>query len=371
MTQGFEPRNTTWDTDDVINNAWAVWVKNILAGGSAASGTEVYFSPVDLTVAFTSATTLTITWLTTPVEPVTEQFIKVVEFKVGGVAVTYSPDQYQFAYDPATNVLTVTGATFVNTSTFRVEVLAQAKSINVIGNATTDLVTQIGGDNGGVTRVVRVGPSGSIITSGEDGGGVGRIMDVDANRRLSTRDDLATGTADAAIATTGYQIGGRAYAGNPAPVSANDDFVRAIYTLLGQMRVYVDSALNRMNDELKSEDIPPLEIVAGGTTTTPATAEHTLQLTATSAQLKLGVFIMIDPLRAAPADGAVEVFGIHYTSADHSIINGGACIAGQFGRATSLVQGNWRTMVFVKIDDLSKCYVTGSIASIPLVYQGI
>lgn len=346
MTTRFKPGNTSNQGADVILNAWAVWVKNAFGISSAIGWPGQYYSPDDCDAAFTTATTLTIT--NAHVALTTQRLIGIVVTRLDGSRTVYDADGYPMTF--AAGVVTCATATFLATDiAYKVIYYGQVKGVGVVGEATADHMTVVGGTDGTFNRHWYVNAAG----------------------QGSTRDDNVTGTADAAAPSQGYQVGGRAYAGNPVPVSANDDFVRALFTLLGQMRVYMDSALNRTNDEVKNEDIPPPEIVAGGPTPTSATAEHTLQLTATSAQLKLGVFIMIDPLRAAPAGAAIEVFGAHYTSADHSIINGGACIAGQYGRSTSLLEGNHRTVVFIKIDDPSKVYVAGNIASIPLVWQAI
>lgn len=338
MANRFEPGNTTADSADVISNAWAVWVKNILAGGSAAGGTEVYFSPTDLTATWASATTLNIAAITLPAVPVTEQFIKVVEFRAGGVAVTYAPDQYQFGY--AAGVLTVTGAAFVNTSTFRVEILMQAKSVAIQAAAAPDLAT---------------------LVAGHDGTNV-RAHDVDATRRLSTRDDQATGTSDVAALTTGYLTGAMAHSGNPTPVSADARFVRVLATLLGQLRVYMDSALNRVNDEVKNEDIPPPEIVAGGVRTTDAdiTVNTPVQLTATSVTLKRGVW-----LRVSPKFGSNAMGGAHFTSTDNSIISAaGLPVA---GRMFLRDEGE----IFIPCDDPSKIFVASDTNSTIIVWSAV
>jgi hypothetical protein len=94
--------------------------------GSASSGDNTYMSPTDFTATYASATTLTLTGLS--FTPVTAQFMSVKVQPASGVSVTYTPDVKVFSYNSTTGVLTVTGATFLNTDTYVVTLVGPKKA---------------------------------------------------------------------------------------------------------------------------------------------------------------------------------------------------------------------------------------------------
>lgn len=80
-------------------------------GGGAGGGNMVYLSPQDFTATYAAATQLTLAGLS--FVPVEEQFQYVVQVKSDGSRETYQASDFAFNY--AGGILTVTGATFVNT----------------------------------------------------------------------------------------------------------------------------------------------------------------------------------------------------------------------------------------------------------------
>lgn len=175
----------------------------------------------------------------------------------------------------------------------------------------------------------------------------------------------AIGVHDNPRATSSILLGLRAHSGNPAPVSADDEQVDALATLLGQWRVYLDSALNRTNDEVKNEPIPPPEIVAHGVWVPSAVAiGNTTQLTPTSVECGL-VVICPDPYQPG-AGPASEFFwgGFSYTSGNGTIVAAGPVPANGLHRAIKAYEvdaANILTLyectpAVVPVDDPSKIY---------------
>lgn len=104
--------------------------------GSASSGDNTYMSPFDFTVAYASATTLTITPPAT-FTPSINEYVSVKIQDTSGVSKTYTPDVNAFSLSGAT--LTVAGATFTATDVFIVTVLGPGKK--VIYNSTPPTLT--------------------------------------------------------------------------------------------------------------------------------------------------------------------------------------------------------------------------------------
>ena len=131
--------------------------------GSASSGDNTYMSPFDFTVAYASATTLTITPPAT-FTPGIAEYVSVKIQDTSGVSKTYTPDVYAFSLSGAT--LTVANATFTATDTFIVTVLGPGKKgvynsvaptltngqyaptqFDSLGNTQGNLMTAIAGED--------------------------------------------------------------------------------------------------------------------------------------------------------------------------------------------------------------------------------
>lgn len=101
-------------------------VTDIGGGGGIAGSTDVYKSPEDCSIAWTSGSALAQTGLS--YEPASEQLLKVTEILSGGIATVYSPTTTPMSY--ASGVVTVPNAGFVSTSTFIVEFAGSVKALN-------------------------------------------------------------------------------------------------------------------------------------------------------------------------------------------------------------------------------------------------
>jgi len=134
--------------------------------------------------------------------------------------------------------------------------------------------------------------------------------------------------------------------------------------------------LNTVNDEVRSEDIPPPEIVAHGNTANSATQGNTTQLTATSVTLRRGVWIMVNPNQgvAMPGAGVRNILGASYTAANNTIISTAGAfpnLAGFSCRRTALVEGCINDVMFIPIDDPSKIYIASNTASLEALWVAI
>jgi len=225
--------------------------------------------------------------------------------------------------------------------------------IGMVGGPTPIRAILAGGDDGGVLRALGLTAAGAVTEAN--------------SASILTSVQLIDDTVaahDAVRAIKSVLTGGRAYSGNPAPVSASNNQADLLATLLGQLRVYIDSALNRVNDEVKAEDIPPPEIVIGGTNTKVAAVGTPAQLTATSYTLKRGVWVRVSPLMAGAAPG--PWVGFHFTAAGNSIwsVATGAWAA---GRLTSRDGGE----LFIPIDDPSKIYFDGPTGGEIIIWSAV
>jgi len=203
--------------------------------GDTPSGTSVYFSPVDFTAAHQAATVIRLAAL--PFVPTLEQFIKVVQYRVGNEANVYTPNQYPFTWDGVQD-LTITGANFDAADSFRVEFLGQGKDITIL---------------------------------------------------------------DTAIGNYFAKTGVMAHSGYPAPAPGDGLAKPLLGSLFGHTRVIRDNPLTRPNDECSTENIVPAAVLAGGITATSGVVGNTLQLTAGSVDLKYGVWMRVSPKFGANA----------------------------------------------------------------------
>lgn len=104
------------------------------SGTATGGGTNIYISPQDFTAAYLGVDTLTLTGL--PYTPEIEQFLEVVVATAGGEDVHYTPENYAFAYNPGTGVLTVTGAVFlVGDLGYRVVAIGPSKGFTQLTNS--------------------------------------------------------------------------------------------------------------------------------------------------------------------------------------------------------------------------------------------
>jgi len=102
-----------------------------------------YFSPVHLAAAWASATTIDI--LGVPFDPVIQQFVGVLRWTAAGNVEWLSPDDaaYQFGWVagvPGAGVLTITGATLVNTDEYVVIIAGIEHGYSLADNAWLDEV---------------------------------------------------------------------------------------------------------------------------------------------------------------------------------------------------------------------------------------
>jgi len=121
-----------------VRNSTASLLKAEVTGGSSGGGDTVYKSPRDFTVTHSTSTQLVLSGLS--YTPVVEEISKVVEFPASGMATEYTPASNAFAWNSSNKRLTVAGAAFSSTSTFRVELLGPDKRYNQPSDATQTIV---------------------------------------------------------------------------------------------------------------------------------------------------------------------------------------------------------------------------------------
>jgi len=121
---------------DIINRAWAVWVKNGflgLGGAGSASGHSIFYPSYDFTATYQAADTIRLAGLPGNFVPNREDIVAVIRFPLAGTAVEYTPDTSQFFY--VAPDLTVAGAAFLPTDRFVVLIRGEAKALGREGSA--------------------------------------------------------------------------------------------------------------------------------------------------------------------------------------------------------------------------------------------
>ena len=201
-----------------------------------------WISPVDFTATWVNATQLTIAALPADLVPTDVEIRAVIEWNAAGVADVYVPEVNHFDWTAPT--LTVTGATFTNTSQFMVVIVAQQKGMGIHDAAAptygrlvgwlarTDLPALVGaGDfvRGLATRY------GALVSAAVN----------DVNNTLHEERIEQKGTA---AGVWGKQVGGTAYSGIPAEVAATQ-FAELSMTLGRLARTFEPPALERILGE--------------------------------------------------------------------------------------------------------------------------
>lgn len=127
-------RNSTpADLKAEVYQSTASNLKMIDVGGGGGGGNTLYQSPEDFVVTYSTSTRLLVSGIS--YTPETEQLVKVTEFPASGAANIYTPATNGMAYD-SNGYLDVTGAAFVSTSNFRVEIVGPDKGYNEASDAT-------------------------------------------------------------------------------------------------------------------------------------------------------------------------------------------------------------------------------------------
>ena len=104
-------------------------------GGGAGGGAFLYVSPQDFTATYTAATQITLAGI--PYVPTVEQFLSVEAFPLAGTTHKYTPNSNHFAWDPVTNILTITGAALlVSDLGYVVMIAGPDKAYDVAADAT-------------------------------------------------------------------------------------------------------------------------------------------------------------------------------------------------------------------------------------------
>ncbi len=118
-------------------------------------GNDFFVSPYHFTAVYQATTAVDLTGGFPPITDVT-QFVTVMQVDTAGVVSVHYPTTHVFAWDPANNRLTITGATFAATDVFQVIIRGADRATSLPENARLVLEqnqSRYGSDDAGITMI--------------------------------------------------------------------------------------------------------------------------------------------------------------------------------------------------------------------------